>query len=152
MVLVGIFTKLGLEKAQGPQTEMTVSRTLTDLLKQPGHGPSEHVDGLMGDVQVPLGEGLARGPPRTGTDKPPLNNAVAIAPPLGRPHGHGKRLPLASGPALPPPAYAAYATLRAGGECRCRTGRGGGRVGRLAPEAFYRRFGGPEASPTGTLP
>ncbi|XP_010138695.1 PREDICTED: LOW QUALITY PROTEIN: protein shisa-9-like, partial [Buceros rhinoceros silvestris] len=25
MVLVGIFTKLGLEKAQGPQTEMTVS-------------------------------------------------------------------------------------------------------------------------------
>lgn len=26
MVLVGIFTKLGLEKAQGPQTEMTVSR------------------------------------------------------------------------------------------------------------------------------
>ncbi|XP_009893576.1 PREDICTED: putative protein shisa-8, partial [Charadrius vociferus] len=67
MVLVGIFTKLGLEKAQGPQTEMTVSRTLTDLLKQPGHGPSEHVDGLMGGVQVPLGEGLARGPPRNGT-------------------------------------------------------------------------------------
>uniref|UniRef100_A0A672TTA1 Shisa N-terminal domain-containing protein n=1 Tax=Strigops habroptila TaxID=2489341 RepID=A0A672TTA1_STRHB len=69
MVLVGIFTKLGLEKAQGPQTEMTVSRTLTDLLKQPGHGPSEHVDGLMGGVQVPLGEGLACGSPRNGTGK-----------------------------------------------------------------------------------
>ncbi|NXI51189.1 SHSA8 protein, partial [Chloroceryle aenea] len=94
MVLVGIFTKLGLEKAQGPQTEMTVSRTLTDLLKQPGHGLSEHVDGLMGDVQVPLGEGLAWGPPRSGTDKPPLNNAVAIAPSLGRPHSHSKHPPL----------------------------------------------------------
>ncbi|NWH19565.1 SHSA8 protein, partial [Grus americana] len=116
MVLVGIFTKLGLEKAQGPQTEMTVSRTLTDLLKQPGHGPSEHADGLMVGVQVPLGEGLARGPPRNSTDKPPLNNAVAIAPPLGRPHGHGKRLPLATSLALPAPAYAAYATLKAGGE------------------------------------
>ncbi|NXP46003.1 SHSA8 protein, partial [Heliornis fulica] len=86
MVLVGIFTKLGLEKAQGPQTEMTVSRTLTDLLKQPGHSPSEHADGLMVGVQVPLGEGLTRGPPRNSTDKPPLNNAVAIAPSLGRPH------------------------------------------------------------------
>ncbi|NWW92106.1 SHSA8 protein, partial [Rhynochetos jubatus] len=115
MVLVGIFTKLGLEKAQGPQTEMTVSRTLTDLLKQPGHGPSEHIDGLMG-VQVPLGEGLARGPPRNSTDKPPLNNAVAIAPSLGRPHGQGKRLPLAGSLTLPAPAYTAYATLKAGGE------------------------------------
>ncbi|NXS67327.1 SHSA9 protein, partial [Pandion haliaetus] len=118
MVLVGIFTKLGLEKAQGPQTEMTVSRTLTDLLKQPGHGLSEHMDGLTGSVQVPLGEGLARGPPRNGTGKapPPLNNALAVAPPLGRPHSHSKRLPPASSLALPAPAYAAYATLKAGGE------------------------------------
>ncbi|NXI63460.1 SHSA8 protein, partial [Anseranas semipalmata] len=115
MVLVGIFTKLGLEKAQGPQTEMTVSRTLTDLLKQPGHGPSEHIDGLMGSVQVQLGEGLTRGSPRNSADKLPLNNAVPSTggPPLGRPHGHGKRLPLASGLA---PGYAAYATLAAGGE------------------------------------
>ncbi|NXV29736.1 SHSA8 protein, partial [Rissa tridactyla] len=150
MVLVGIFTKLGLEKAQGPQTEMTVSRTLTDLLKQPGHGPSEHVDGLMGGVQVPLGEGLARGPPRNSIDKPPLNNAVAITPSLGRPHSHGKRLPLASGLALPAPAYSTYATLKAGGECRrCRVGRDGGQS---APEDFYRRFGGPEVSPGGALP
>ncbi|XP_048790122.1 protein shisa-8 isoform X2 [Lagopus muta] len=71
MVLVGIFTKLGLEKAQGPQTEMTVSRTLTDLLKQPGHGPSEHIDGLMGSMQVQLGEGLPRGPPRNSTESIP---------------------------------------------------------------------------------
>ncbi|XP_065133942.2 protein shisa-9 isoform X2 [Paramisgurnus dabryanus] len=36
MVLVGIFTKLGLEKSQGGQTDMTSSRALTELLKQPG--------------------------------------------------------------------------------------------------------------------
>ncbi|KQK78922.1 protein shisa-9-like protein [Amazona aestiva] len=137
MVLVGIFTRLGLEKAQGPQTEMTVSRTLTDLLKQPGHGPSEHMDSLMGGVQVPLGEGLARGSPRNGADKPPLNNAVAIAPPLGRPHGHGKRPPLASSLGLSAPAYAAYTTLKAG---------------ESAPEDFYLRLGGPEPAPAGTLP
>lgn len=45
------------------------ARTLTDLLKEPGHGPSEHMDGLVGGVQVPLGEGLARGPPRNSTGK-----------------------------------------------------------------------------------
>ncbi|NWR67494.1 SHSA8 protein, partial [Bucorvus abyssinicus] len=150
MVLVGIFTKLGLEKAQGPQTEMTVSRTLTDLLKQPGHSPSEHGDGLMGGVQVPLAEGLARGPPRNSTDKPPLNNAVAIAPPLGRPHSQSKRLPLGSSLALPAPAYTAYTTLKAGGEC-WNGGRGGGDAP-SAPEDFYRRFGGSEVPPTSTLP
>ncbi|NXJ19905.1 SHSA8 protein, partial [Dicrurus megarhynchus] len=137
MVLVGIFTKLGLEKAQGPQTEMTVSRTLTDLLKQPGHSPSENMDSLMGGVQVPLGEGLARGPPRNSTDKPPLNNTVAIAPSLGRPHSHGKRLPLASSLALSAPDYTSYTTLK---------------VGESATEDFYRRFGGLEPRPASTLP
>ncbi|NXT23405.1 SHSA8 protein, partial [Syrrhaptes paradoxus] len=150
MVLVGIFTKLGLEKAQGPQTEMTVSRTLTDLLKQPGHGPSEHADDLMGGVQVPLGEGLTRGPPRNSTGKAlPLNNAVAIAPPLGRPHSHGTRMPPASSLTLPAPAYASYATLKAGGECHCHMGWDGSWG---TPKDFYRRFGGLEASPASTLP
>ncbi|NXI44010.1 SHSA8 protein, partial [Galbula dea] len=149
MVLVGIFTKLGLEKAQGPQTEMTVSRTLTDLLKQPGQGPSEHMDGLMGRVQVPLDEGLPRAAPRNGTDKPPLNNAVAIASSLGRPHSHSKRLPLGSSLALTAPTYAAYATLKAGGECCCTVGQDGSET---APEDFYRRFGGTEVHPTSTLP
>ncbi|NXH20054.1 SHSA9 protein, partial [Bucco capensis] len=163
MVLVGIFTKLGLEKAQGPQTEMTVSRTLTDLLKQPGHSPSDHMDSLMGGVQVPLDEGLARGPPRNATDKPPLNNAVAIAPSsLGRPHSHSKRLPLGSSSssslALPPPAYTAYATLKAGGEWYYPGGGDGWEsalwmlLAETAPEDFYRRFGGPEVPPSSTLP
>ncbi|NXO00962.1 SHSA8 protein, partial [Rhinopomastus cyanomelas] len=145
MVLVGIFTKLGLERTQGPQTEMTVSRTLTDLLKQPSHSPSDHVDGLMGSVQVPLGEGLGRGLPRSDTDKPPLNNAVTIGPALGRPHSHNKR--------LGPPAYAAYTTLKAGVPRHQQK--------RLhhtffptesSTEDFYRLFGGPEVSPASTLP
>ncbi|NXU96089.1 SHSA8 protein, partial [Cettia cetti] len=116
MVLVGIFTKLGLEKAQGPQTEMTISRTLTDLLKQPGHSPSENMDNFIRGAQVPLGEGLAQGPPRNITDKQPLNNAVAIAPSLGRPHSHSKRLPLASSLALSAPDYTSYTSLKVGGE------------------------------------
>ncbi|NXC43033.1 SHSA8 protein, partial [Penelope pileata] len=139
MVLVGIFTKLGLEKAQGPSTEMTVSRTLTDLLKQPGHGPSEHIDGLMGSVQVQLGEGLARGPPRNSTDKLPLNNAVAstAVPSLGRPHSHSKHPPLAGSLGPTAPSYAAYTALTAG---------------ESTPEDFYRHFGGPEVPPSSTLP
>ncbi|NXR81117.1 SHSA8 protein, partial [Pycnonotus jocosus] len=136
MVLVGIFTKLGLEKAQGPQTEMTVSRTLTDLLKQPGHSPSENMDSLMAGLQVPLGEGLARGPPRNSTDKPPLNNAVAIAPSLGWSHSHGKRLPLASSLALSAQDYTSYTSFKAG---------------ESATEDFYRQFRGLEPPPTSTL-
>ncbi|NXO24168.1 SHSA8 protein, partial [Cisticola juncidis] len=149
MVLVGIFTKLGLEKAQGPQTEMTVSRTLTDLLKQPGHSPSENMDSLMGGVQVLLDEGLAREPPRNSTDKLPLNNTVAIAPSLGRPHSHSKRLPLASSLALSAPDYTSYTTLKVGGECRVGGMVAGGM--HLATEDFYRRFGGLEPPPASTL-
>ncbi|NXJ09545.1 SHSA8 protein, partial [Odontophorus gujanensis] len=153
MVLVGIFTKLGLEKAQGPQTEMTVSRTLTDLLKQPGHGPSEHIDGLMGSMQVQLGEGLPRGPPRNSTDKLPLNNAVDSTgvPSLGHPHGHSKRPPLSSSLSPPAPSYTAYTALTAGGERGL--GGHGDTMGRgHTPDDFYMRFGGPEVSPTNTLP
>lgn len=56
-------------------------------------------------------------------DKPPLNNAVAITPSVGRPHSHGKRLPLA----LSAPDYTSYTTLKVGGECRCHVGWDGGR-------------------------
>ncbi|XP_058627017.1 protein shisa-8 [Onychostoma macrolepis] len=54
MVLVGIFTKLGLEKSQGGQTDMTNSRALTELLKQPGEpggvdrGGGHHLIGSNG--------------------------------------------------------------------------------------------------------
>ncbi|KAJ6659026.1 hypothetical protein lerEdw1_019664 [Lerista edwardsae] len=46
------------------------SRTLTDLLKQPGHGPSDLLpDGHIGSVQVQIGDGLSRGSPRSSTGK-----------------------------------------------------------------------------------
>lgn len=60
-------------------------------------------------------------------DKPPLNNTVAIVPSLGRPHSHGKHLPLASSLGLSAPDYTSYTSLKVGGECRCRVGRDGGR-------------------------
>ncbi|NWT63039.1 SHSA8 protein, partial [Erythrocercus mccallii] len=124
----------------------SLSRTLTDLLKQPGHSPSENMDSFMGGMQVPLGEGLARGPPRNITDKPPLNNAVAIAPSLGRPHSHSKHLPLASSLALSAPDYTSYTSLKVGGECHCHVGWDGS-----GTEDFYRRFGRLEPPPTSRL-
>uniref|UniRef100_A0A8C0YSA3 Shisa family member 8b n=1 Tax=Cyprinus carpio carpio TaxID=630221 RepID=A0A8C0YSA3_CYPCA len=46
MVLVGIFTKLGLEKSRGGQNDLSNSRTLQELLKQPG-GELSPVDGPL---------------------------------------------------------------------------------------------------------
>ncbi|XP_068796935.1 protein shisa-8 isoform X1 [Struthio camelus] len=128
MVLAGIFTKLGLEKSQSPQAEMTMSRTLTDLLKQPGLGPSEQLDGHVGGLQVQVGEGLGRPPPRNGTDKLHLNNAMVnnpLGPAMGLPLAHGRGLPLASGAPLQAPDYAKYATLKTVGKCRAGAGAGG---------------------------
>uniref|UniRef100_A0A7M4G3N6 Shisa family member 8 n=1 Tax=Crocodylus porosus TaxID=8502 RepID=A0A7M4G3N6_CROPO len=140
MVLIGIFTKLGLEKSQSPQTEMTMSRTLTDLLKQPGHNPSDHMaDGHIGSVQLQLGEGLTRGSPRNGTDKMHLNNAVVstpIIPQIGLPHSHSNRLPMTSTMPLQAPDYTKYATLKAV---------------ESAPEEFYKRFPAADMPPPGTL-
>ncbi|XP_078274427.1 protein shisa-9A isoform X1 [Rhinoraja longicauda] len=44
MVLVGIFTKLGLEKSQRPQRELNVSRALTDAMKQQGQCTTSHLE------------------------------------------------------------------------------------------------------------
>ncbi|NWJ09676.1 SHSA8 protein, partial [Crypturellus undulatus] len=135
MVLVGIFTKLGLEKSQSPQAEMTMSRTLTDLLKQPGLGPSEQLDGHVGSLQVQVGEGLSRPTPRNGTDKLHLNNAMVTnpigGPPMGLSLAHSSRLPLQA------PNYAKYATPKAV---------------ESAPEEFYKRFAGADLPASSTLP
>lgn len=78
MVLVGIFTKLGLEKSQGGQTDMTNSRTLTELLKQPGEAGA--VDGAGG--HHPIGtNGISARALRSNNDHNHLNNAAL--PPLG---------------------------------------------------------------------
>ncbi|XP_008177470.1 protein shisa-8 isoform X1 [Chrysemys picta bellii] len=147
MVLVGIFTKLGLEKSRSRPTEMTMSRTLTDLLKQPGHGPSDHMtDGHMGSIQVQMGDGLARSSPRNGTesffafpDNMHLNNAVVstpIAPQMGLPHAHSNRLQMTSTMPHQAPDYAKYATLKAV---------------ESAPEEFYKRFPMVDMPPPGPL-
>ncbi|XP_069841515.1 protein shisa-9 [Dendropsophus ebraccatus] len=43
MVLVGIFTKLGLEKAHRPQRE-NMSRALADVMRQQGHCSTDHME------------------------------------------------------------------------------------------------------------
>ncbi|XP_047184318.1 protein shisa-8 [Scophthalmus maximus] len=78
MVLVGIFTKLGLEKSQGGQTDMTNSRTLTELMKQPGEAGV--VDGP--GVHHPIGtNGISARALRSNNEHNHLNNAAL--PPLG---------------------------------------------------------------------
>ncbi|XP_077134848.1 protein shisa-9-like [Ranitomeya variabilis] len=73
MVLIGIFTKLTVEKTQRPQTDMNVSRTLTDLLKQPGLDDLLN-DGRRGSVQVQITEVIPRISPRNSIDHSNFNN------------------------------------------------------------------------------
>ncbi|XP_035253308.1 protein shisa-8 [Anguilla anguilla] len=78
MVLVGIFTKLGLEKSRGGQTDMTNSRMLTELMKQPG--AESGMDGTGG--HAPIGSNGIHGRGlRNTNDHNHLNNASH--PPLG---------------------------------------------------------------------
>ncbi|XP_056609829.1 protein shisa-9 isoform X1 [Triplophysa dalaica] len=75
MVLVGIFTKLGLEKSQGGQTDMTNSRALTELLKQPGE-----TGGMDRGGHHPIGSnGLSGRTMRTNNEHNHMNNS-------GHPH------------------------------------------------------------------
>ncbi|XP_069766225.1 protein shisa-9-like [Narcine bancroftii] len=82
MVLVGIFTKLGLEKARRPQTEMSMSRALTDLLKQQGNTTMDCIErgGSVGAVQVPIADSLSPRSSRNSADPPHLNNAGVSSP------------------------------------------------------------------------
>ncbi|KAI5623225.1 protein shisa-9, partial [Silurus asotus] len=58
MVLVGIFTKLGLERRRGGQNDITNSRTLQELLKQPG-GDVSPVDGTSSSSTTPGNNGIS---------------------------------------------------------------------------------------------
>ncbi|XP_019906784.2 protein shisa-8 isoform X5 [Esox lucius] len=87
MVLVGIFTKLGLEKSQGGQTDMTDSRTLTELLKQPGEVGG--VDGAGG--HHPIGtNGISGRSLRSNNEHNHLNNAALspLGPAMALSHPH----------------------------------------------------------------
>ncbi|XP_030649201.1 protein shisa-8 [Chanos chanos] len=84
MVLVGIFTKLGLEKSQGGQTDMTNSRTLTELLKQPGEAGGRDRGG-----HHPVGaNGISGRSARTNSDHNQLNNASFSPLALSHPHNN----------------------------------------------------------------
>ncbi|XP_039319253.1 protein shisa-8 isoform X2 [Saimiri boliviensis] len=66
LVLAGIGARLGLERAHNPRARRTVTRTLTELLKQPG--PQEPLPPTLGlplggCVQVQMGDGLPQGSP-----------------------------------------------------------------------------------------
>ncbi|XP_016794781.2 protein shisa-8 isoform X2 [Pan troglodytes] len=66
LVLAGIGARLGLERAHSPRARRTVTRALTELLKQPG--PQEPLPPTLGPplgscVQVQMGDGLPRGSP-----------------------------------------------------------------------------------------
>ncbi|XP_062919402.1 protein shisa-9-like isoform X1 [Mobula hypostoma] len=118
MVLVGIFTKLGLEKARGPQTEMNMSRALTDLLKQQGNPPMDCIerDGSVGAVQVPITGSLSPRPSRSTADPPHLNNAAITSPALsqmGLPHPHSNVLQRVASAPIHSADYNKYATLKA---------------------------------------
>ncbi|XP_076866605.1 protein shisa-8 isoform X2 [Brachyhypopomus gauderio] len=73
MVLIGIFTKLGVERSRGRQTDMSNSRALTDLLKQPG----EMGAGVDRGGHHPIGSnGISGRSMRTNNDQNHLNNAA----------------------------------------------------------------------------
>nr|XP_027804138.1 protein shisa-8 [Marmota flaviventris] len=141
LVLAGIGARLGLERAHSPRARRTVTRTLTELLKQPG--PQEPLPPPLGPplgscVQVQMGDGLPRGSPHNSTDKKRLNNAAlgsATPAPPRRPRLQG------GGNLTLQPDYAKYATLKAAAL----------KAAEAAPQDFYQRFPTAESAPR-TLP
>ncbi|XP_073940685.1 protein shisa-8 isoform X2 [Castor canadensis] len=123
LVLAGIGARLGLERAHSPRARRTVTRTLTELLKQPG--PQEPLPPPLGPplgscVQVQMSDGLPRGSPHNSTDKKRLNNAPLGSATPGPPRG--SRLQ-GGGSMTLQPDYAKFttlkaATLKAAGELR----------------------------------
>ncbi|CAH2306964.1 shisa-9 [Pelobates cultripes] len=90
MVLVGIFTKLGLEKAQRPQRE-NMSRALADVLRDQNHSSVDHMErdsNLV--VHVQHYETMSR-PPSNNLHSSKINNVVPTSPHLpqmAHPHSY----------------------------------------------------------------
>ncbi|XP_076412521.1 protein shisa-8 isoform X3 [Peromyscus maniculatus bairdii] len=113
LVLIGIGARLGLERAHSPRARRTVTRTLTELLKQPS--PQEPLPPPLGPhlgncVQVQMGDGVLRGSPLNNTDKKRLNNAPLGSATPGPPRG--PRLQ-GGGSLTLQPDYTKFATLKA---------------------------------------
>ncbi|XP_063286371.1 protein shisa-9 [Pelobates fuscus] len=90
MVLVGIFTKLGLEKAQRPQRE-NMSRALADVLRDQNHSSVDHMErdsNLV--VHMQHYETMSR-PPTNNLHSSKINNVVPTSPHLpqmAHPHSY----------------------------------------------------------------
>lgn len=126
LVLVGIGVRLGLERAHSPRARRTVTRTLTELLKQPG--PQEPLPPPLGPplgscVQVQMADSLPRSSAHDSTDKNRLNNAPLGSTTPGPPRGPRLQLD-----------YAKYA-----------------KVAETTSQDFSQRFPAPEQAPR-TLP
>ncbi|XP_072348070.1 protein shisa-9-like [Scyliorhinus torazame] len=142
MVLVGIFTKLGLEKARRPQTEMDMSRALTDILKQQENSTMDYIErgATFGAGQVPITDSLTPRTSRSSVDQLHLNNAAISSPnisQLGPPHAHNNILQRMA--SAPPQGqdYNKYATLKA--------------VAETASDEFYsKRYPAMELAQSGT--
>uniref|UniRef100_A0A2K5P7I4 Shisa family member 8 n=1 Tax=Cercocebus atys TaxID=9531 RepID=A0A2K5P7I4_CERAT len=137
LVLAGIGARLGLERAHSPRARRTVTRALTELLKQPG--PQEPLPPSLGPplggcVQVQMGDSLPRGSPHNSSDKKRLNKAplgsAALGPPRGPRLQGGCSLTLQ-------PDYAKYATFKAAALKAAEAG----------PRDFCQRFPALEPSP-----
>ncbi|XP_071983156.1 protein shisa-8 isoform X1 [Engystomops pustulosus] len=127
MVLIGIFTKLAVEKTQRPQTDMNVSRTLTDLLKQPAQIDLLN-DGHRGSVQVQITEVIPRISPRNSIDHSNFNNVGLnshLVPQIGLSLAHNNRAQLISGIPLQDQEFSKNASIKTS-ENPC--------------EDFYKRF------------
>ncbi|XP_063283663.1 protein shisa-9-like [Pelobates fuscus] len=102
MVLVGIFTKLAVEKTQSSPNELNMSRTLTDLLKQPTQVELLS-DGHRGSVQVQITEVIPRLSPRNSIDHTNFNNmdlTSPLLPQIGLSHTHNNRAQLVPGASM----------------------------------------------------
>ncbi|XP_066545874.1 protein shisa-9A [Amia ocellicauda] len=91
MALVGIFTKLGLEKAHRPQRE-NMSRALAHVMRQPGPGPGEPLereDGL--GVHAQHYENLQARATANNLQAPQMNNVgpgSPLLPTMSQPHSY----------------------------------------------------------------
>ncbi|XP_054438434.1 protein shisa-8 [Pteronotus mesoamericanus] len=141
LVLAGIGVRLGLERAHSPRARRTVTRTLTELLKQPG--PQEPLPPPLGPplgrcVQVQMGDGLPQDSPHNSTDKKRHNNVPLGSATLGP--LRGPRLQ-GGGSGTLQPGYAKYATFKAAALKASEASR----------QDFYQHFPAPAPAPL-TLP
>ncbi|XP_074867048.1 protein shisa-9 isoform X2 [Carettochelys insculpta] len=93
MVLVGIFTKLGLEKAHRPQREH-MSRALADVMRPQGPCTTDHMErDLNIVVHVQHYENMKTGPSANNLHGPKMNNVVPtspLLPEMAHPHSYPK--------------------------------------------------------------